>query len=56
MSHQFVQPENYIHSIDPQNGENGINGLDIILRKLLDTEPEIEFLSSVELLDFMSED
>lgn len=51
-SHRF----NYIHSIDPQNGENGINGLDIILRKLLEAEPEIEFLSSVELLELMSED
>jgi len=50
-SHRF----NYIHSIDPENGENGLKGLDAILRKLIETEPEIEFLSSVELLDIMSE-
>lgn len=50
-SHRF----NYIHSIDTQNGENGLMGLDIVLRKLIETEPEIEFLSSVELLDLMSE-
>ena len=44
---------NYIGGIDSDNGIEGIKGLDYLLKTLIEKVPDIEFLTSEELLEVM---
>lgn len=44
---------NYISAIDPDNGLIGLKGLDYLLKTITEKEPNIEFMSSEELLEVM---
>lgn len=45
---------NYISSINKDNGTNGIKGLHLVLKKVLEVFPDTEFMSSDELFALMN--
>lgn len=46
---------NYVSSIDPDNAKRNLSGLRILLRKVKDFFPEVEFVNSEELLMIIKE-